>query len=85
MRGRIKLKLQQAEMRSRQKESQTAVTALSKLPRLRRQYMAMVLYSYQGFTVEEIAQKFSWDQAKVRRWLEAGNKLVSKPPNLKAS
>lgn len=78
MKAAIKLKLLQADMRSRQKESLVAMEALQKLPRLRRQYIALVLYHYRGFTVEEIAQRFSWKKEKVQRWLETGNALVSK-------
>lgn len=73
MRSRIKLKLQQSEMRGRIADDQ-AVQAARRLPALRRKYLALVLV-HTGSTVQEIADRFGWDKEKVRSWIQVGNSL----------
>ena len=79
MKASVKLKLQQAEMRSRVKcdrRQRSAETSSPEALGLRRAIAALILAHGRGWSAADIAHHFGWPQATVERWLEASKPIL---------
>ena len=77
MRARIKLKLQQAEMRARQARLKllAGATIANSDGEPKPMFMAILLAYGRGLSCEQIAAEFGWPLDHVKLWVEAGRPL----------
>ena len=73
MKARVKLALQQADMRARLKRDRPRRVESRDL---KRRVAATVLAFHRGWAPAEIARLFGWPVEDVARWLEAGKPLL---------
>jgi hypothetical protein len=74
MKARVKLALQQADMRSRLTRDNSRPTA--RTADLKRRIAATILAYERGWTPAKIASFFEWPIGDVERWFEAGKPLL---------
>jgi len=88
MKNRIKLKLQQAAMRSGSRRERRLLRDLDRraeesdrrisqqAPELTRRIAATIFAYQRNWTAAQIATHFAWELDDVRRWMEAGTPLL---------
>lgn len=74
MRAKVKLALQQADMRSRLKHANRGRTA--RTTDVKRRIAATILAYERGWAPAQIARFFQWPTEDVKKWLEAGKPLL---------
>jgi len=73
MKARVKLALQQADMRSRLKHANRRTARTTDL---KRRIAATILAYERGWAPAQIARFFQWPTEDVEKWMEAGKPLL---------
>jgi hypothetical protein len=75
MKARVKLALQQADMRSRLKSDRGGVRTARPID-LKRRVVATIFAYERGWTPARIANHFGWQLEDVKAWFQAGTPLL---------